>query len=118
MPGGFSREYARTRPPKCKRGVPSRGGPVGQFSDGITPAGGKELYTMKQITVEASYTQEQVLAGQCALVMPDFDTLKEARVYARHVLTDEFQLIGELSRPFGYARVLKDGECVSDYFRT
>lgn len=71
---------------------------------------------MKTITVLAAHTQGAVLDHQCDVV-ESFDTIKEARAYAKRTLTDEYQQQNEMSEPIRYAQVLVNGECVSDYFR-
>jgi len=71
---------------------------------------------MKTITVLAAHTQAAVLNHQCDIV-ESFDTIKEARAYAKRTLTDECMRQNEMSTPICYAQVVVNGECVSDYFR-
>jgi len=59
-------------------------------------------------------------AGQCDDVR-ECDTIKEAKDFARHALTTEYQRSGEFSQPMNYSRVMatEQGQdvCVADYFR-
>jgi hypothetical protein len=71
----------------------------------------------KQITVGAARIQQDVLDGQCDVWMDGFDTVADAKQYARRVLTDEYQRSAEMSAPLGYSQVCVDGECIADYFR-
>lgn len=70
----------------------------------------------KNIEVLASYTQTDVLNGQANICRDGFDTLKEARNYAKRTLTEEFRNLIEASECQRYAQVLVNGECVNDYF--
>jgi hypothetical protein len=70
----------------------------------------------KTIEVLASHTQTDVLNGQSNIYADHFDTLKEARAYAKRTLTEEFRVLIEASECQRYAQVLVDGECVNDYF--
>lgn len=58
--------------------------------------------------------------GQCDDVK-ECDTIKEAKEFARHSLTEAYQRSGEFSEPMNYARVAADEDgqriCVADYFR-
>jgi len=72
---------------------------------------------MAKYTVEAAATQKDALDGQCVAIDTYCDTIKEAKARARHFLSDEYQRLAEMSYPLGYARVLRDGECVADFFR-
>lgn len=69
-----------------------------------------------EITVKAAHTQEAVINGQCDVV-ETFDTIKEAKAFAKKTLTDAFQSLNEMSQPLRYAQVCVDGECRADYFR-
>ncbi len=72
---------------------------------------------MAEYEIRAAHTQEDVLNGQCDVAGDFQDTLKEAKVRARYLLTDEYQQAAEMQRPLTYAQVLRDGECVADFFR-
>ncbi len=55
----------------------------------------------------------------------EFDTIKEAKVFARHGLTDEYMRSGEMSSPFNYSQIVvisgpyydRKEEIHSDYYR-
>jgi hypothetical protein len=67
--------------------------------------------------VQAARTQQDVENGQCDAV-DVCDTKAEAVARARYLLTDEYQRVTEMSEPFGYVRVMRDGQvCVADRFR-
>lgn len=70
----------------------------------------------KQIEVVASYDQTSVLNGR-GNIHQTFDTIGEAKRYAKRCLTDEFQALIEASEPQRYSQVIVDGDCVADYFR-
>jgi len=70
----------------------------------------------KTIQVRAAKTQSAVLDHQCDVV-ETFDTVKEAKAYAKRCLTDEYQRIHEMSAPLQYAQVTVNDECHYDYFR-
>lgn len=92
---------------------------VGSFTVAVQSGNNQskgEYMNIKQATVEAARTQEEVENHQCGYVFT-FDTLGEAKREARYCLTDDFARSGELVRPFGYARVMVGDECVADYFR-
>ncbi len=44
------------------------------------------------------------------------ETGVEARRRARYLLTEEYRIASECSERMGYARVLRDGETVADFF--
>lgn len=68
-------------------------------------------------TVEAAYTQDQVLGRQCVVVENWHDTIKEAVSRAKYVLTEDFRRSGELNARLGYSRIInQDGECLRDFF--
>ena len=72
---------------------------------------------MKQrdIMVLGYWTQEDVADG--AVVERFFDTIKEAKEYAKRILTPEWAEVGEMSAPCGYSMVMVDGGCLYDFFR-
>ena len=75
---------------------------------------------MTKYTVEAAHTQEDVENRQC-VVVNDFDTLKEAKGYAKYLLTDQCMRDAESTQPLGYVRIIEHSSpgftCVADYFR-
>ena len=68
------------------------------------------------IEVRAARTQREVEDGQCDIVQ-EFETVSEAKRYAKRVLTDEFANLCE-SDPLGYSQVIKNEDCIADYFRS
>jgi hypothetical protein len=72
---------------------------------------------MSTYIVEAAHTQDDVEAGECVVYDDYCETLKEAKARTKYLLTDEYQRIGEMSEPFGFSQVLRDGEVVACYFR-
>lgn len=68
--------------------------------------------------VLAGRSQEDVQSGN-ADVERKFDTLKEARAYAKYQLTEEAMRSAEASEPLNYAAVFDSDtkECLNDYFR-
>jgi hypothetical protein len=68
---------------------------------------------MKTILVLAAPSQA-VLDNDGASVESKADTLKEAKQRARYYLTADYAKTTEMAEPFGYARVLVDGENVFD----
>jgi|GEM_PF-1978230 len=72
---------------------------------------------MATYEIRAAHTQEDVLSGQCDVVQDYPETLKEAKARAKYFLSDEYQRACEMSRPLGYAQVIRNGECVADFFR-
>lgn len=69
----------------------------------------------RKIEILAARTMQAVLDGQCEIV-ESADTLKEARGRARHLLTEEFQHLGEMSEPLRYVQITVDGSVHSDFF--
>ncbi len=67
-----------------------------------------------QAILEAATTQEKVESGQCDLIQ-EFDSIKEAKLRAKYVLTENFAQNNEMKEKFGYARIMVDGECRADY---
>jgi hypothetical protein len=73
---------------------------------------------MSTYEVRAAQTQDAVLDGQCDVIETHYETIKEAKARAKYLLTDEYAKASESEAgPLAYAQVLKDGECVADYFR-
>ena len=46
----------------------------------------------------------------------DFETLKEAKVKARHYLTDEYMNTCEASQPYSYSQVVRGADVLEEYF--
>lgn len=44
------------------------------------------------------------------------ETISEAKKRAKYLLTEDYRLVIEASSRLGYAQVVVDGECHSDYF--
>ncbi len=56
------------------------------------------------IEVRAARTQQDVLNCQCDEIR-QCDTIKEAKEYAKYVLTNDFQKVNEMSEPLQYAAI-------------
>jgi len=62
-------------------------------------------------------------AGQCDDVAEGFDSIKEAKVFAKHALTDAYQHSAEMSEPMNVARIKADERgwyddvIVADFYR-
>ena len=77
----------------------------------------------------SKYSNIRVLAARSTKAIDDrqcdvdrnCDTLKEAKAFAHHCLTAEYQLAGEMSEPLNVARVLADEQgrevCLGDFTR-
>lgn len=65
--------------------------------------------------VKAARTQEKVEAGQCD-VSCAADTLKEAKAKAKYMLSEEWARAAEMSEPFGYVAIVRDGELIDELF--
>ncbi len=72
----------------------------------------------ENIRVLVGRTQDAVNSrdNQCDDVR-EFDTIKEAKDFAKYALTDAYQQSGEMSQPMGYSAVMRGDECLYDYFR-
>lgn len=72
---------------------------------------------MKTIVVIAGKDLETLESKGCDFEDTFCDTIAEAKRRAKYVLTDRFAALGEMSEPFGYSRVIVNGEIHSDFFR-
>lgn len=70
----------------------------------------------KVITVKYGPTQDSVLNGECTGTPDHFQTVKEAKAYAKYTLTQDWADANESSTVQGYSQVCVNGECVADYF--
>ncbi|HXJ37825.1 MAG TPA: hypothetical protein VNH18_01030 [Bryobacteraceae bacterium] len=69
----------------------------------------------KTITVVAAASQVE-LERHGADVEQHFDFVKDAKAYARNLMTDEYHRSSEATTRLGYTQVLVDGECAYDFF--
>jgi hypothetical protein len=74
------------------------------------------MESSQPIYVEVGRSMEQVANRQSDDVRK-CDTIKEAKDFARHSLTEEYRRANEFTEPMNYARVMVRDECRYDYFR-
>jgi uncharacterized protein (DUF169 family) len=71
---------------------------------------------MKQITVLAATTQESLERSGADVEQTHCETIAEAKRRARYYLTDDYRIACESTVLLGYAQVLVNGKCHSDFF--
>lgn len=72
---------------------------------------------MATYEIRAAHTQYDVLNGQCDVVDAMEGTLAEAKRRARYYLTNAYRRDTQMTEPLVYAQVLRNSECVADFFR-
>lgn len=68
------------------------------------------------IKVLAAESREAFERLGAVVVLDHFQTLRQARERARHLLTEDYRLTCEASERLGYAQVLVNEECEYDFF--
>lgn len=72
----------------------------------------------KQITILAARSQDELETKGADVEDVHFETVAKAKARAKYLLTDEYRIVCEASEPLGYSKVLVNGECVADFFRS